>query len=150
MTAYHGDHADVDLEQYAQTVAELTAVLDETDVAALPEDSYAGLIYVLTTAPEAPALSAGGVEFGPMEPTTLKVRTAWYRERIQHFMDRLGMCVEEALLDPWVRVGAAQHHRDGSNADIHAWRCHMDQVHTALVALDQLLEATPCLLHEEH
>ncbi len=149
MTA-HPDHADVDLEQYAQTVAELTAVLDETDIAALPEDSYAGLIYVLNTAPEAPALSAGGVEFGPMEPTTLKVRTAWYTDRIQRVLDHLGMCVEEALLDPWLRVAAASHHRDGSNADIHAWRVHMDQVHTALVALDQLMEVTPCTCGEEH
>ena len=137
-------------EQYARTVRELTEVLDDTDVATLPEDSFAGLMYVLTTAPEAPALSAGGVEFGPMDPMTLRVRTAWYRERIQHVLDHLGMCVEEALLDPWVRVGAAQFHRDGSNEGIHAWRVHMDQVHTALVALDQLLEATPCLLHEEH
>ncbi|MEX3644417.1 hypothetical protein [Mycolicibacterium porcinum] len=150
MTAHHEDYADVDLEQYVQTVRELTEVLDDTDVATLPEDSFAGLMYVLTTAPEAPALVAGGVTHGPMDPTTLKVRTAWYTDRIQHVLDHLGMCVEEALLDPWLRVAAAQHHRDGSNADIHAWRCHVDQVHTALVALDQLLEATPCLLHEEH
>lgn len=85
-----------------------------------------------------------------MDPTTLKVRTAWYTDLIQHVLDHLGQQVEAALLDPWVRVGAAQHHRDGSNADIHAWRCHMDQVHTALVALDQLMEVTPCTCGEEH
>ncbi|SKV12415.1 Uncharacterised protein [Mycobacteroides abscessus subsp. abscessus] len=141
---------DFDAAQYAQTVAELTELLDGVDIATLPEDLFAGLIRLLNTAPEAPSLYAGGITFPPLDPRTLTLRTRWYTRNIAGLLDHFGRCVEDALADPWLRVGAAQFHRDGSNADLHAWRCHMDQVHTALVALDQLLDATPAPLHDTH
>lgn len=141
---------DYDAEDFAQTVAELNGALEGKDVATLPEEHFTWLMRLLNIAPAAPHLvGLDGQQFDPMDPVTLTFRTAWFTDTIAHLLKHLGEHLEEALDDPWLRVGAAQYHRDGSNAGIHAWRCHMDQVHTALVALDQLLDATPTPLPDD-
>lgn len=140
---------DYDAEDFAQTVQELNGALEGKDVASMCDEHFTWLIRLLNIAPAAPALRVGTTDHEPMDPVTLTFRTAWFTDTIAHLLKHLGEHMEEALTDPWLRVGAAQFHRDGSNAGIHAWRAHMEQVHTALVALDQLLDATPAPLPDD-
>lgn len=139
---------------HTHSAQQIIDALDGVNLSELPDDVMGELMQLLTISPDAPALvtdndTPNARIHAPLSPWSLNYRAEADTEHFVHALDHAGTVLEAMLNDPWMRVGASQKHRDGTHAALHTWRTHMMQVHTALVALTQLIDATPGLITED-